>query len=36
MELFETAVEDVKYYQDLFVPAPRPDSLGVRVLMKEA
>jgi hypothetical protein len=35
MELFETAVEDVKYDHDLFVAAPRSDSLGVRVLMKE-
>jgi hypothetical protein len=34
MEMFETTVEDVKYHHDLFGPEPRPDSLGVRVLMK--
>ena len=34
MQLFETTVEDVKYHHDYFVPLPRPDSLGVRVLMK--
>ena len=34
MELFETTVEDVQYDHDLFVPAPRLSSLGVRVLMK--
>ena len=34
MELFETTIEDVKYDHDIFLPRAKPDSLGVRVLMK--
>jgi len=34
MELFETTEEDIKYHHDLFIPQPRPESLGLRVLVK--
>jgi hypothetical protein len=34
LELYETTVEDVKCYRDMFIPMPKPDSKLVRVLIK--
>ncbi|GME42310.1 cytochrome p450 [Neofusicoccum parvum] len=36
LELYECGVEDVRYHHDAFLPAVRPDSKGVRVLVKRA
>lgn len=35
MQLYRTAVLDVKYDYDLFVPMVKKGSQGVRVLIKE-
>lgn len=34
LELYETTVEDVAIKHDIFIPFPRMDSKGVRVLIK--
>jgi hypothetical protein len=34
LELYETTVEDVAVKHDIFIPFPRMDSKGVRVLIK--
>ncbi|KAK4998302.1 hypothetical protein LTR66_002448 [Elasticomyces elasticus] len=35
MELFETSIEDVEFKYDLFVPYPKIDSKGIRVLLRD-
>jgi hypothetical protein len=34
LELYETDVDDVKCYRDMFIPMPKPESKLVRVLIK--
>lgn len=34
LELFETDRGDVEFHHDAFIPAVKPDSKGVRVLVK--
>lgn len=35
LELWETSIEDVKMARDIFIPAARVGSGGVRVLVKK-
>ncbi|KAJ9660877.1 hypothetical protein H2201_006769 [Coniosporium apollinis] len=35
MELFDTSVEDVEFKYDLFVPYPKMESEGIRVVLKD-
>jgi hypothetical protein len=34
LELFDTTVEDVKLDHDVFAMRPKPDTKGIRVLVK--
>jgi cytochrome P450 len=34
LELFETTIDDVKLFKDVFGMRPKPDSKGIRVILK--